>query len=1105
MLSNKWTFSLKILVMFFAIGLVAMPSAMAEFGVSIGVSSGTDISTADGVQIMSEMPVDVRVKFDKVVNIGTGTGFDESDITVIAYNELGGVETAPTLSAPVAYDSANPDGRNFMVTVSAPGADVTRVLLYMAKHKVELADPRAELDDADKRKADGKSAAASLTIHYVAEDAGAPEVYSIRRANDLLLPLTKDDTSVRVIVTLSEKAKAFTKDHISATEADVAGDPVALDPVPERTASVVLAEASAVPTLRGGTPPVLRGLYDGTDRHGVTYVNNPAALDSDDENQVAGIHNAINDNEAYTDPASAADPPVFTGLPTTAAPDPLVAPMAVPATTLAAVLDNTANNAIPAGITLPVGTDRTVDPGDAPKVQDYATGADFQAAFDFHTARKVMYDAYQAEVERHEAYNAAVEAEKERDDGKLAEYIEINLEDEDSSLIQTGTGRDMMLHPYVVTLTPKFANKNSIVVKVKAFEDQSDPPLKYNPPSTEAQYVEGTDKLTIKVGYEKPKADLTAGFPLEIPKEKRIPNGGYLVLTKHAGDSGIKKPAGSDKDEPKATERTPAQLLYNVVDLGLPNLETFFLNGGTIDLVAPKGVVISEIMWGSDASLSPNNNSQWIEIRNTSGESLLTGDKDYKLIFYGRNETLPALSTVKDRVSTASDAHGYWGDQLIAKGQSGRTGTGEQAAEIAALGTPVPLISMQRAEGATAGTLAADGTDPVNWGMSSPPGINFDATKEGVRHGSPGAAPVAFPTAPPPPVVTPPPPTPPMVDVATAKQIGVTEIMVDTGNDRFPQWIELTNLSSGKVSLKGWELVIDNAIDADVLGKGSAITISTSLDGVVLDVGGGAAGDRTGFGEGQSVLLVAWASRLNSGNFNADRVINLATELDETGRYTLISDLGFKISLIPPQTGPIAEPGDVVGNLDQDWEIPMAEGSRSSLIRREADKDGAALMGTDLKGWRLASATDLIDGPTSYYGSDEDAGTPGYDSGGPLPVELSTFYPARDKTTGQVVIKWETQSELNNAGFFIKRSQQKKGKFVTINATMVPGAGTTSEKQSYTYTDTTAQPNVVYYYQIEDVSLDGQRQTLTRGIRLRGHIGAAGKATTTWGELKAQE
>ena len=120
-----------------------------------------------------------------------------------------------------------------------------------------------------------------------------------------------------------------------------------------------------------------------------------------------------------------------------------------------------------------------------------------------------------------------------------------------------------------------------------------------------------------------------------------------------------------------------------------------------------------------------------------------------------------------------------------------------------------------------------------------------------------------------------------------------------------------------------------------------------------------------------------------------------------------------------------------------------------------------------------------------------------------LPVELSHFRPTRDKATGAVVITWSTQSELNNAGFFIKRSQQQDGEFKVINATMIAGAGTTSEKQTYTYTDTTAQPNVAYYYQIEDVSLDGDRQTLTRGIRLKGHVRAVGKTTVIWGALKA--
>ena len=141
----------------------------------------------------------------------------------------------------------------------------------------------------------------------------------------------------------------------------------------------------------------------------------------------------------------------------------------------------------------------------------------------------------------------------------------------------------------------------------------------------------------------------------------------------------------------------------------------------------------------------------------------------------------------------------------------------------------------------------------------------------------------------------------------------------------------------------------------------------------------------------------------------------------------------------------------------------------------------------------------------SYYGLPIDVGTPGFRAGGVLPVELSHFRPVRDKVTDAVVITWSTQSELNNAGFFIKRRQQRDGEFQIINAAMIAGAGTSGEKQSYTYTDTTAQPNVVYYYQIEDVSLDGNRQTLTRGIRLRGDVGAAGKLTTMWGDLKTQE
>ena len=644
-----------------------------------------------------------------------------------------------------------------------------------------------------------------------------------------------------------------------------------------------------------------------------------------------------------------------------------------------------------------------------------------------------------------------------------------------------------MLYPYLVTITPKYANTNNVVVKVKEFEDRTRPTsMKYIPPSLESDYTEGVDKLTILVAEAKVGTPLGAGLEVVIPKEKRIPASGHLVLATNVAGSGIKKPAGSDKDEPKPAERTPAQLLYNVVELGLPNLQTFLANGGTIALVAPAGLYISEIMWGSDSSLSPNNNSQWIEISNSGAASVLTGDKTHKLIFYGLNET-PASGAV-DTVGTVGTG-GFW--SITGKGQSGRTGTGEQAADVVAVVPTLELISMQRTMNAD-GT-PADGTLEGSWVQSKGPGVNFDLSQVGTRIGSPGA-PIDAAKYP----ATPTPDTPaPTVPAAAAADIMITEIMVDTGNGRSPQWIELTYSGMAKATLDGWEMVIDNAIDADVLGGGNAITVS--LGGVTVDVS-----KHTGnTGKGHSVLVTAWPATRKSANISDDRVINLATQLNQVSRYQLLSYSGFRITLVPPRTGAtISSFGDIAGNLHEDWEIPMSEGAaRSSIIRREMVA-GAATMGTDAAGWMLADSTSLTTGQPSFYGNDEDAGTPGHDSGGPLPVELSHFRPARDKTTGAAVITWSTQSELNNAGFFIKRSQQRNGQFKVINATMIPGAGTTSEKQFYTFTDTTAQPNVVYYYQIEDVSLDGNRQTLTLGTRLKGHIGAAGKATITWGELK---
>ncbi len=331
--------------------------------------------------------------------------------------------------------------------------------------------------------------------------------------------------------------------------------------------------------------------------------------------------------------------------------------------------------------------------------------------------------------------------------------------------------------------------------------------------------------------------------------------------------------------------------------------------------------------------------------------------------------------------------------------------------------------------------------------------------------------------------------------VAAKNDIAISEIMYATDTRGFPQWIELHNRSPRRVSLEGWEVTIENhPEDTTVLATKLTFTLgkkTLNANQVLLLVT--EHGDNSGVGE-------------TKGNFQSDHVIILKDRIGGTPGYRLLSQTAFKITLTAPTATKTERktPSDIAGNLGatSEWKLPSIEGKlplieinqRSSIIRAYKGNDTSD--GTRADGWELATEKSIryIRG-IIYYGHYGDHGTPGYRVDNPLPVDssvvLTHFRPARSRDTGVVVITWTTQSEMNNAGFLIKRSYQRDGESKVINATIIPGAGTTNEKQSYTYTDTTAQPNVVYYYQLECVSADGTRQTLTRPIRLKGHIGGS--------------
>jgi photosystem II stability/assembly factor-like uncharacterized protein len=90
-----------------------------------------------------------------------------------------------------------------------------------------------------------------------------------------------------------------------------------------------------------------------------------------------------------------------------------------------------------------------------------------------------------------------------------------------------------------------------------------------------------------------------------------------------------------------------------------------------------------------------------------------------------------------------------------------------------------------------------------------------------------------------------------------------------------------------------------------------------------------------------------------------------------------------------------------------------------------------------------------------------------YDPHSFVPVELISF--TSSASGNNVLLKWNTTTELNNQGFDVERAsipgQWEKIGFVT-------GSGTTTEKRSYIYEDNALDPGT-YYYRLKQIDYDG--------------------------------
>ena len=82
-------------------------------------------------------------------------------------------------------------------------------------------------------------------------------------------------------------------------------------------------------------------------------------------------------------------------------------------------------------------------------------------------------------------------------------------------------------------------------------------------------------------------------------------------------------------------------------------------------------------------------------------------------------------------------------------------------------------------------------------------------------------------------------------------------------------------------------------------------------------------------------------------------------------------------------------------------------------------------------------------------------------------IELASFTAKGKK------LAWVTESEIDNAGFYIWRADAENGEYVRLNDEIIPAKGSATKGAKYTFTDKTAKGKNTYFYKLEDVDVYG--------------------------------
>ncbi|PXF57168.1 MAG: hypothetical protein C4B58_10935 [Deltaproteobacteria bacterium] len=90
---------------------------------------------------------------------------------------------------------------------------------------------------------------------------------------------------------------------------------------------------------------------------------------------------------------------------------------------------------------------------------------------------------------------------------------------------------------------------------------------------------------------------------------------------------------------------------------------------------------------------------------------------------------------------------------------------------------------------------------------------------------------------------------------------------------------------------------------------------------------------------------------------------------------------------------------------------------------------------------------------------------------GALVVELVSF--SATAFEDHIILKWETASEIDNAGFHLWRTETEDAEYSRITDYLIPAEGGPAQGTEYSYEDFDVVSGLTYYYQLEDIDYAG--------------------------------